>query len=321
MLATLDSLPRSKPVVSTGDRVSPPRLSGFVQIAERDPVSRSDQPSAPQARTPDLAAAMPERSSPVVLLATKPVALESSTVTRAPRQALAATPQPTLKLVEETLPQQPVAREAIVPASVPTATATPIIQFAEAEPLLAILQPSPAATDLPAPAVAPPLSEEQIAVAEEIDAFELDLKPINELSVSTKPEAGEMPRNYATARFAREGEVAHHMGFSRTQMETTMMWEAPATCHRPLYFEDINLERHGYKVPLIQPALSAAHFFGRAPLLPYMMVSEGHRKCHYTLGHYRPGDYAPYSLYIPRLRLDASAAEAAVVAGVFFLFP
>jgi hypothetical protein len=164
-------------------------------------------------------------------------------------------------------------------------------------------------------------TEEQNRVAEEIEAFELDVKPIDELSVRITPDAGELPTNYATARFAREGEVAHRMGYSRSKTETLLTWEAPALCYRPLYFEEINLERHGYKIPLIQPALSAAHFFGRVPLLPYMMVSEGHGKCRYTLGHYRPGDYAPYSLYVPRLRLDASAAEAAVVAGVLFAFP
>jgi hypothetical protein len=52
-----------------------------------------------------------------------------------------------------------------------------------------------------------------------------------------------------------------------------------------------------------------------------MMVTEGHRNCQYTLGHYRPGDYAPYSLYVPRLRLDASAAEVALAAGLIFAFP
>lgn len=161
----------------------------------------------------------------------------------------------------------------------------------------------------------------EIADPEEIEAFVLELKPINKLSVRTRPEAGEMPTDYATAKFAREGEVAHRMGVSRATTETVMMWEAPAICHRPLYFEDVNLERHGYKIPIIQPALSAAHFFGRVPLLPYLMVSEPHRDCQYTLGHYRPGDYAPYSLYVPRLRLDASLAEAAVVAGVILAFP
>jgi hypothetical protein len=111
------------------------------------------------------------------------------------------------------------------------------------------------------------------------------------------------------------------MGVSRDTAESMVMWEAPAVCYRPLYFEDVNVERYGYKVPLVQPMLSAAHFFGRAPLLPYMMLTERSRECGYSLGHYRPGDYAPYSLYIPKPRLDATAVEATAVLGLILAFP
>jgi len=281
-----------------------PQLSGFIQITDRNPVSGKSELEEPHRSAPrQIAAELPQ------------------TVAFPPRQALASNPGPVLKLVEERLPERLTPRETLSEALVPTATAPSVVQFADAEPLLAFLQPSPSASDLPAPMEEAPLSAEQAAEAAEIEAFELGVKPIHELSVQTRPDAGELPTNYASARFAREGKIAHRMGFSRSKTETLMMWEAPALCHRPLYFEDINLERHGYKVPLIQPALSAAHFFGRVPLLPYMMVSEGRLNCQYTLGHYRPGDYAPYSLYVPRLRLDASAAEAAVIAGVLFAFP
>lgn len=293
-------------------------------LTERSPTTESasaNQPSVPREQTFDVADALPERSSSIVKLATSPIVAPRPIGTLARQPMLASKPGPVLKLAEETLPERPASSEANAQALVPTPTAKPIIQLAKAEPLLAVLQPSPSASDLPAPAAEPALTDEQIAVAKGIAAFELDVKPINELSVRTKPEVGELPRNYAATRFAREGEVAHRMGTSRANMETMMMWEAPASCHRPLYFEETNLERHGYKVPLVQPALSAAHFFGRVPLLPYMMVSDNHRDCQYTLGHYRPGDYAPYSLYVPRLRLDASAAEAMVVAGVLFAFP
>ncbi|MDA1055716.1 MAG: hypothetical protein O3C40_35420 [Planctomycetota bacterium] len=365
---------------------SAPQLSGFIQLAERDPVpgtnalSKTRQPAASKlaaeasrtskpmvleaarwpveslhedaalalnpdtkpvqakpaasaakplgtrAQSQDVAAPLAKRSSPVVELATDPVILQSPirrlpTVTVPPRHTVASTPHPILQLVEEPLPERSVSAEPVAAGPAPTATSKPVVRLTEAEPLLAALQPSPAASDLPAPTPEPRLADEQIVKAEEIEAFDLDLKPMTALSIRTKPEAGELPKNYAAARFAREREVPHRMGFSRSTTETEFMWEAPAVCHRPLYFEDINLERHGYKVPIFQPALSAAHFFGRVPLLPYMMMSEGHRNCQYTLGHYRPGDYAPYSLYVPRLRLDASAAEAAVVAGVFFVFP
>jgi hypothetical protein len=98
-------------------------------------------------------------------------------------------------------------------------------------------------------------------------------------------------------------------------------WEAPAFCHRALLFEEVNLERHGYKVPLVQPALSAAHFFSRVPAIPYLMVAEKYRTCTYTLGHYRPGSYAPYVWYYPRFSLDAAAFESAIIAGLIIAIP
>jgi hypothetical protein len=252
---------------------------------------------------------------------TNPVAIKNEVVSPANPSVLREEVTDVVKvLTKRSSPIVELASNPIVAQS-PTMAARSAIQLAEVVPLLTTLQSSPSASDLPAPTSQTPLTEEQIQQLEVIEAFDLDLKPIETLSAHTKPEAGELPTNFAAARFAREGAVAHRMGTSRAHAETVMTWEAPAVCHRPLYFEDINLERHGYKVPLIQPAISAAHFFGRVPLLPYMMVTEGHRNCQYTLGHYRPGDYAPYSLYVPRLRLDASAAEMAFAAGLIFAFP
>ena len=339
-------------------------LAGFIQVAEQDPVARalpSPKPSPsgdlteaarrsrsinpilmsasrpvinPReavAATPseplDIAKTMIFRPTPIVEMATNPLARRQQPASTVPAQPRKSRHEPVLQLVEAPSADIATAIAQSTAESSPSSRLNvrnqPLIQLAVQEPLLTLVQQSPSASasDLPVPATEPETSAEQIADLEEIEAIELDLKPIHAISASTKPMAGELPKNYAAARFAREGEIAHRMGYSRTQMETTMNWEAPAVCHRPLYFEDINLERHGYKFPLVQPAISAAHFFGRVPLLPYMMVNEGHRNCQYTLGHYRPGDYAPYSLYVPRLRLDASAAEVAFAAGVIFAFP
>ena len=51
-----------------------------------------------------------------------------------------------------------------------------------------------------------------------------------------------------------------------------MSWQATEFWHRPLYFDDVPLERYGQMHhPLIQPWLSGVHFFGNVPLLPYKM--------------------------------------------------
>ena len=71
---------------------------------------------------------------------------------------------------------------------------------------------------------------------------------------------------------------------------TDFHWSATGLCHRPLYFEEVNLERYGYTVsPLLQPAISGAHFFLTIPTLPYKMVAQPPKECVYTLGYYRPG--------------------------------
>jgi hypothetical protein len=211
----------------------------------------------------------------------------------------------------------------VAPTHSSVAASAPVLRYIMAEPILAVavIEQSPESSNLPVPRDEAVTTKQKLAEAEEIEASELGLKPISTMSTRIAPQAGELPKNYAAARFAREGQQSHHMGYSRATIATEISWEAPAVCHQPLYFEDINLERYGYKIPLIQPAISAAHFFGRVPLLPYMIVSEGHRKCQYTLGHYRPGDYAPYSLYAPRLRFDATAAEMAIAAGLIFAIP
>lgn len=192
----------------------------------------------------------------------------------------------------------------------------PVVKFA-AEGSLAMINQLP---DAEAPEEFPMLVDEE-SDAEELAAVEDRLKPIGKIGTSIAPQAGAMPRDYAAARFSRAGQVEHRMGTSREAAEALVMWEAPGVAYRPLYFEEVNLERHGYKVPVFQPAISAAHFFGRVPLLPYMMISEHAREPSYSLGHYRPGDYAPYSLYVPKLRIGAGTLEAAAIAGAIMVIP
>jgi hypothetical protein len=98
-------------------------------------------------------------------------------------------------------------------------------------------------------------------------------------------------------------------------------WIAPEMCHRPLYFEEINLERHGLSFGIAQPAVSSAQFFGRTLALPYLIAAQPPRECVYTLGHDRPGTCVPYTLYIPPWDWKAVTTESAVVAGAILLFP
>jgi hypothetical protein len=101
----------------------------------------------------------------------------------------------------------------------------------------------------------------------------------------------------------------------------TFTWKATGVCHKPLYFEDAQLERYGHSWnPVLQPFMSAAHFFVSVPLLPYKMGLNPPNECIYSLGYYRPGDCAPYMIDPIPLSLRAAAYQALGITGFVFWF-
>ena len=112
------------------------------------------------------------------------------------------------------------------------------------------------------------------------------------------------------------------MHAGRCWEQTTYMWKASAMCHKPLYFEDEQLERYGHSFsPCIQPFVSGAHFFCTLPVLPYCMGVEPPCECIYALGHYRPGNCAPYMRNPVPLSLRGALFEAGVVTGTAAALP
>ncbi len=102
---------------------------------------------------------------------------------------------------------------------------------------------------------------------------------------------------------------------------TLFTWKAAGTCHKPLYFEDVQLERYGHSWnPIIQPFMSGAHFFVSVPLLPYKMGLRPPNECVYTLGYYRPGNCAPYMFEPIPLSLRAAAFQGFGTAAFAFWF-
>lgn len=79
--------------------------------------------------------------------------------------------------------------------------------------------------------------------------------------------------------------------------EKRFAWAAPDIRYQPLYFEDVALERYGQTpcgCELRQTALSAAHFFKSAALLPYQMIEQDPHSCDWPLGFCRPGTETPF---------------------------
>jgi hypothetical protein len=75
----------------------------------------------------------------------------------------------------------------------------------------------------------------------------------------------------------------------------TVTWNASSLCHKPLYFENVQLERYGHSHgPFLQPVASTAHFFTRLFFLPYNTAINPPNECQYALGYYRPGNCAPW---------------------------
>ena len=108
----------------------------------------------------------------------------------------------------------------------------------------------------------------------------------------------------------------------RQWAEVTFMWKASALCHKPLYFEDVHLERYGHSWgPIAQPIVSGAHFFTRFPVLPYCMGLKAPNECVYTLGHYRPGNCAPYMIDPVPFTWRAALYQTGGVFGVIGFLP
>jgi hypothetical protein len=140
-----------------------------------------------------------------------------------------------------------------------------------------------------------------------------DLKQISDLTTNIKPSEGDLPHDcplnndpYQPRQFA----------------PLTFTWTASALCHKPLYFEDVQLERYGHMVgPWLQPVVSGARFFLTFPILPYEMGLEQPNECMYTLGYYRPGSCAPWLLDPIPLSVRGAAYEAGAWTGACYLFP
>ena len=108
----------------------------------------------------------------------------------------------------------------------------------------------------------------------------------------------------------------------RDFVDTTVTWKASGACHKPLYFEDVQLERYGHEWgPFAQPVISTAHFFGDVLVLPYKVGIHPMNECQYSLGYYRPGSCAPWTIGPVPVSLRGAWLQAKVVTGAALVLP
>jgi hypothetical protein len=205
--------------------------------------------------------------------------------------------------------RQPESRDQASPA-VPPLPRTP-------GPVLQIIEPIDPFAPPPAPAAD---SRGPSTTPFDLRAIETgrDIRPLRETTIRLAPPL-ETPRNVAADVFNPEGAPPR---------AAPVAWFQPVgyghvadVPYQPLYFEEVNLERYGYYCRCVQPLVSAAHFYGTVPLLPYKMASEPPCELRSSL-EYPPAATAaaPVPLWKP-LSLKGVFAETAVVAGVILLFP
>jgi hypothetical protein len=135
--------------------------------------------------------------------------------------------------------------------------------------------------------------------------------------ISLDIRVGGKPGNDYPCECRLEGETYEPRRFATTMFT----WKAAGYCHKPLYFEDWNLERYGHSHGWADPIISGAHFFATLPVLPYKMGVELPWECVYPLGYYRPGNCAPWTCPAIPISGRGLALEAATVTGLVFLLP
>jgi hypothetical protein len=140
--------------------------------------------------------------------------------------------------------------------------------------------------------------------------------PINRIS---EADLAYLSKNWGLPQECLIEQVAYQ---ERSWQHSKVTWKASNLCHKPLYFEDVNLERYGHDAgPFAQPIISSAHFFANIAVLPYKMGVHQPSECQYTLGYYRPGNCAPWIVPPVPISLRGGLYQAAAMTGAFWLIP
>lgn len=158
------------------------------------------------------------------------------------------------------------------------------------------------------------------------------LLSIRDASVDTTPQprtidnektSTKLPRSMARERFGGYESAAVGANEFVRHAAGYYLWSSPASRHKPLYFEQPNLERYGSHIcgDCLASVTATSCFVGCALSLPYQLATEPPRECVYTLGSYRPGGCNPHFLHLSPIRLKGLVAQGAAVSGLVFLFP
>jgi hypothetical protein len=155
--------------------------------------------------------------------------------------------------------------------------------------------------------------EQAIVETEDGEEIALLLSQLSQQDLSYVTEAWGLPSECQLPQIAYQ---------PRSWLPVQMTWKASNLYHKPLYFEEVNLERYGHMAgPTLQPLVSTAHFFVNIAVLPYKMGIHPPSECQYALGYYRPGNCAPWIIPPVPLSLRGAMFEAAAIGAGIGIIP
>lgn len=203
----------------------------------------------------------------------------------------------------------PTSEAAAEPARQSSAT---IKVVAMSEPGVEVAEEVPA----PAPAAVTPYKP----AAEDESKFDRFQRQIVDVPVDIRPTEGLLPENVGAEKFAAEPTIDESLP-SGEPANIFCSYTPWTICYRPLYFEDIGLERYGKNVGCLQTGLSGVRFFGSVAALPYKMTRRPPRSCECSNGFSRPGDCPLPGYGNRRFQWNAALVEAAMVTAVVYIIP
>lgn len=133
---------------------------------------------------------------------------------------------------------------------------------------------------------------------------------------SLKHEALPVPPNEAADYLKSQGSR-----FATSSYAAPILPNSAAVYYQPLYFEDPDLERSGTGHGMATELVSAVRFFGRAPLIPYLVGSQNPHHCVRSLGDYQVCHRYGRTAYLPKLNAKGVAFQTAATVGLVFLLP
>ncbi len=147
-------------------------------------------------------------------------------------------------------------------------------------------------------------------------------RPVTQMSLNVQPQPGRMPEQRGLTSDSNLSATGKYPAeIDRGWRDCLVHWNASEASHGPLYFEEANLERHGYSRGYWQPVFSGVRFFSTAPLLPGLMTLDRPFSLQYELGESRVGSSTPYRARKTPWTAKSLLVEFAVVSGISFIIP